>query len=502
MTGSQVAANYIKAKSISEKPTRVGVFGDFMVDCDVKCQDLIGNKYLQAREGAEMRPGGAGAVAMMLAALGCDVACYGFCGGHTLRDLLAEKCETSMLADGKGRPISKTRLWLKGKPFARIDNDHSPADRELFDTVQACREAIAGLDVIVICDHGKGGITSLGINRLIEAAGLLKIPVLVDPAINRSLTCYYGATLIKLNTAEAAANNYSGDCRAITSSLAERMKMVVVLTMGSEGLYYAKRHPDPRLMTAIKFRCEAKAVVDECGAGDMVMAIIAACTGLDDFQAMMALAATASAKHVGMQGAVPIPIDELMESRAPVEPKKPTPHLLDKVIGFSDLARISDAAKFDGRKVVLTNGCFDLLHAGHVHCLQHAKAAGGKGAKLIVLIDDDVSIANSKGAGRPIVPQGDRLSMVAALECVDYVCCFISTDLYGALQMVKPDFYVKGGTTESIRYEDFAIQLGAKVIKTDAVPSLSTTALVNKILAGAGQSLKVEIQEEKTQESP
>lgn len=379
------------------KPPRVVVVGDAITDVDVHgrwrsfpAQEAASCPVFVEERRAQ-RPGGAGAVAAMV------------------RGLLADTAEFSA-----GLHV-KRRYFVGGQQIFRVDDEASPAILN----ARLIAEEIPYVDAVLIADYGKGVCTPAVLRAAIDGAKARDIPCIVDPARGADATRYAGATWIKCNAAEFAA------LKARPEPLPPR----VIVTLGADGIRPMRTDSEQYATT---YPTRPRNVVDVTGAGDMVLAAlgVAIAGGLSWAEACT-IAVAASGCKVERQGAVPV-------SRAEV-----VVDLLHdiKIVPPDLLPAIRDVARAQGQRVAFTNGCFDVLHAGHVHCLTEARAQGDV---LVVGLNSDASVRRLKGPRRPVNTAADRAAVLAGLACVDYVVEFDADDPAELVRTLRPDVMVKG----------------------------------------------------------
>lgn len=485
---------------------RVVVVGDYMLD-----QYIYGDAERLSPDAPvpvlrvskqESSPGGASNVCMDLRALRCEVSCIGVTGDDDTATLLKKKlgdagCDVSGLIDaGDGRPTTLKRSYIglaQGRhpqKMLRVDAEaREPISAEAQGrVVEAVQRSLAGAHVLCIEDYNKGLLSEPVCRRIIEMAKAAGVAVLVDPAAIRDYGRYRGATAITPNRTEAAlATGLSTDSaeqlEAVAKTLLEGLELeAVVLTLDKSGALLLERGGEA---TAVP--TEARQVYDVTGAGDMVLAALAA--GLAngaDWRTAVELANFAAGLEVEKFGVVPIELDEVLLSILRKETRA-----LGKLRTVSQLAAELEAHRRSGKKVAFTNGCFDILHAGHIETLRGARAT----ADLLVLaVNSDASIRALKGPERPIVPEAQRVKVLNELECVDYLVLFgdgskgENDTPAPLLRALRPDVLVKGGTYSHDEVVGWQIveSYGGCVRTVMPVAGLSTTNIVEKIKQTAG----------------
>jgi len=474
---------------------RVAVVGDFMLDRYVYGDaDRISPEapvpVLRVVE-EESRTGGAGNVAAAVMALGGKASCIGFIGkdaaGEQLKHLLLSiNAGTSSLISLNAHPtIVKTRYvglarHRHAQQVMRVDNEPSgEISLQVHAAIKAgIRSEINSCDVFAIEDYNKGILNDTNTPELIAIARSAGIPVIVDPASIPDYRRYLGATLITPNRYEA--ERASGVRITDESSLklaGERLILAtdaqaVVIKLDREGAYLLQRDGSGQ-----RIPTRPRSVYDVTGAGDQVLAMLAVAVAekcpLDQ---AVALANIAGGLEVERFGVVPIRRDEIVD-----ELRRMIGVRGGKVMERSSLAEELRRRRRKGETVVFTNGCFDLIHVGHVRYLQHARQLGNC---LVVAINSDDSVHRLKGPTRPVIGEIERAEMLAALECVDYVTVFDEDTPCELLEILKPNMLVKGGTTAEVVGKQIVEGYGGKVMTLEAVEGMSTTNIINRILEG------------------
>lgn len=441
------------------------------------------------------RVGGAGSVALNIQSLGGTAVCCGMIGddafGRRVTALLAEAgADTTGLLVTDDRPtITKTRLvglaeHRHRQQILRVDDERvgppiGPDRRKLIDLAV---KAIAGVDVVCLEDYGKGVLAPDVCAAIIKAARAAGKPVLVDPARQAGWEKYAGSLTLTPNRAELEI----GAGRALedveigpaAAELAQRLQLTAMcVTLGRDGALLVG--PDGGTE---RFPTRPRAVYDNTGAGDAVLAMMAmAIAAGGSLQQATPLANIAGGLEVSKFGCVPIAAAEVLE-----ELRRGGASGVGKIRGLAELLSEIAARRQRGETVVFTNGCFDVLHTGHIALLEEAKSHG---SMLVVGVNTDASVrAQNKGADRPIRHERDRCRMLAALEAVDYVVLFDDASVAGLVASVAPDVLVKGGDYEpsEVVGGDAVTARGGRVVIVPFVEGYSTTNEIERIrLAGA-----------------
>jgi len=431
------------------------------------------------------RPGGAANVAMNIAGLGARPELFGFCGddeGRTaLEKRLPEAGVTAHLTVVAGHPTTtKVRILSGRQQMLRLDTEQTggyPADayRELAAKVEA---AIEGADAVVLSDYAKGVLSEDLCQQVIGAARRRGIPVLVDPK-HRDFARYRGATMICPNLAElrAVLGDASGGLEALLTAgqaLVSQLDLqYLAATMSEKGI--AILRSDSRVIAP----AVARQVFDVSGAGDTVIATLALAmaSGLA-VETAAELANVAAGIVVGEVGTVPVTRDELLTSLMPQIELQAA----EKVLGLESLKVRVGAWRSAGQTTVFTNGCFDLLHIGHITLLEDARREGDR---LIVAINSDASVRALKGLTRPIVGERDRARILAALAAVDAVIIFDEPTPLRLIEALQPAVIVKGGDyrEETVVGAREVRSWGGRVKIVPLVEGFSTTGLIARAMS-------------------
>ncbi len=422
----------------------------------------------------EDRPGGAANVALNVATLGAASSLVAATGHDDMAVILGSKLTSSgidcrFIACDDVPTITKVRLVSRSQQLVRADFEKpfSVSPSEVIKEI----DALSGYDSIILSDYDKGLFDDP--LPIIEHARANNIPVFVDPKF-KPFSSYAGATVIKPNTLELkhAVGGWSNDaemfqrCRGLLSQTGCEAMLV---TRASEGMTLIT--PDDEA----HFPARTREVYDTSGAGDTVIAVLAAAVSsgetLKDAVALANIAAGIVVSHFGVTS-VSAP-----ELRAELDPGDRTD---TGKMSAEQLLRAVLVARSRGERIVFTNGCFDILHAGHVDYLADAKAEGDR---LIVGINSDDSVHRLKGEGRPINPLDRRMTMLAGLSAVDWVVSFDGDTPEALLETIKPDVLVKGGdyTVDEVVGADIVRAAGGEVKVLSLLEDCSTTALVEKI---------------------
>ena len=433
----------------------------------------------------ELRLGGAGNVVNNLVALGAQVAVCSVIGddqnGWSLLKEFGRRDVSSdaIFLDPGRRTSRKTRVVAANQQIVRIDRESREAlpaafEKQICDWVAA---HIREFQVIVLSDYSKGVLTPAVIAAIVSLAAETGIPVLVDPKGNDYIR-YCGATLLTPNRkeAEAASGIAIRDADSLTRAANAIMDTAglrhLLITRSEEGMSLFSKGED-----AVHIPTVAREVFDVSGAGDTVLAALAVgiASGCGMVEAAR-LANVAAGIAVGKLGTSIVTPQEIIEVVALSH------HDSDSKIKSRDvLALLIAAEQAKGKQVVFTNGCFDLLHAGHVQYLQKAR---GLGDLLVLGLNSDASVRRLKGAKRPLINEDERAHILAALYCIDYVTIFDEDTPLELIKALKPLILVKGGdySLDGVVGRDIVEQYGGRVELVSFVDGKSTSNIIDKVL--------------------
>ena len=427
----------------------------------------------------EDRVGGAGNVALNIARLGAKVTLLGVVGddaeGQTIRQLLeSEGVSCNFVVEPSVRSICKLRIMAQHQQLIRVDFEESPLSFDQQALLARLRETLPGNDVLVFSDYGKGTLDEVA-NYIPEArqAGL---KVLIDPK-GSDYSRYAQADVITPNFSELQA--VVGVCKNEQDIVAKGRALLkqhaistLLCTRGEAGMMLVQEGTEHSLSA------QAKDVFDVTGAGDTVIAVMALGVALDmPLHEAMYLANLAGGIVVGKLGTSTVSRQELIRA---MHGDRDSQY---GIVSEDELARLIAGAKAHDERIIMTNGCFDLLHAGHVTYLQQAKALGDR---LIVAVNSDASVKQLKGDSRPINGLQQRMTVLAALACVDWVVPFTEETPERLYCKLLPDVIVKGGdySPEQVAGGDCVIKAGGEVKILQFVDGQSTTAMINKARTG------------------
>ncbi len=425
----------------------------------------------------EDRPGGAANVALNIAALGGQALLVGVTGKDEAAAALAEQLHSvGVITDFQqiaGQPtIVKLRAMSRQQQLLRMDFEEGfSVDAAALQ--QQVDSRLAGVRVMILSDYGKGSLVNH--QGLIEAARARGVAVLADPK-GSDFSIYKGATLLTPNLAEfeAVAGACSDEQQLLERGLAMLQELeleALLITRGEQGMTLIRTG-----QPAIHLPAQAREVFDVTGAGDTVISTLAtALAAGEELPEAMHLANVAAGIVVGKLGTATVSAPEL---RRAVQGELRHGR---GMLGLQQLQAAVADAKARGERVVFTNGCFDILHAGHVHYLEQARELGDR---LIVAINDDASVTALKGPGRPINSVDRRMAVLAGLGAVDWVTSFADDTPIPLLELLQPDVLVKGGDygVDGVVGGDLVRAYGGEVRVLGLVENSSTTAIVEKIL--------------------
>jgi len=429
--------------------------------------------------------GGASRVAADLAALGALPVCLGVIGddrnGQTLKQLLRDAgADIDTLITVNDRPtISKQRLiglaqHRHRQQLMRIDEESTEplSDQQCEELLKNYKDKLKQVDVVCLQDYNKGLLSPLICKQMIQLATQADKKVLIDPSLSSNYSKYAGATVITPNRREASAAvgfeiKTAADIARAAKELAEELKLrAVVITLDKEGAHLRTEKTNEIIPT------RPRSVYDVTGAGDMVLATLAIALAAGcDYKTAVQLSNITSGIEVEKFGAVTVTIEEVINE---IVGKS------DKVHPVDSLVRELAEHRRQKETIVFTNGCFDVVHRGHVEFLKFCKRSGDI---VVVGLNSDNSVKAIKGPDRPINNQYDRAAVLAALETVDYITVFDEPDPLNLIKKVKPDILVKGQdwAQKGIIGQKFVESYGGKIILAPLVEGKSSSATIEKM---------------------
>jgi D-beta-D-heptose 7-phosphate kinase/D-beta-D-heptose 1-phosphate adenosyltransferase len=366
----------------------------------------------------------------------------------------------------------------QGQQLIRLDEEETeeidPAESESL--IARALELIPGVDAIILSDYGKGTLDTASCSTVIDCARQNGVPALVDPK-GRDWTRYNGATCITPNTAElelitGGRLNSEEAFRNAGQKLIEILQVDrLLVTRGPKGMALFARGEPPLVIPT-----QARDVFDVSGAGDTVIATVAAAIAAGmDWPGAAHLANLAAGIVVSKVGTNPVRAEEL--AMALRQGHNGTQR---KICDKASALLTVDGWRAAGNSIVFTNGCFDILHAGHIRLLH---AAADQGQRLVVGLNSDSSVKRIKGPHRPILSQQDRAALLAALGCVDMVIIFEEDTPLSLIEALRPNVLVKGAdyTREAVVGHELVEGWGGRVVLAPLIEDLSTTGIVEKI---------------------
>jgi D-beta-D-heptose 7-phosphate kinase/D-beta-D-heptose 1-phosphate adenosyltransferase len=473
---------------------RVLVVGDLMIDeylwGDVDRISPEAPVQVVSVTSEDFTLGGAGNVVNNLVALGANVSVAGVAGvgedGRQLMKIFDQLgVDTTGVVQDASRPTTrKTRILAAHQHVLRIDREtRREISRTTFDRLVAfLASRIAEVDVVLVSDYAKGVVTPELMAELLNAANAHQVKVVVDPK-GSDFSKYDGVDLITPNLKEAqlASGVEIGDeadlIRTGQALIARTRCRHLLITCGKDGMLLfgdgQKVH---------RIRAEARQVFDVSGAGDTVLAVIGLglASGADCLDSSR-LANTAAGIVVGKVGTATVSRRELAAALRPFRE-----NVVQKLRNAAELVdEVARRRRMD-QKIVLTNGCFDLLHVGHIQLLSASKQLGDC---LIVAIDDDASVRRIKGDGRPVIGSRERVRILDAMDVVDYVTVFAEGELEPLIETVKPDVLTKGSNYASgeVIGNELVDNHGGRVVLIPVTEKVSSSHIINSIKSGRHQ---------------
>jgi D-beta-D-heptose 7-phosphate kinase / D-beta-D-heptose 1-phosphate adenosyltransferase len=452
--------------------------------------------------------GGAGNVVNNAVALGAKVSIAGVIGTGRNGQLLLERfsklgVDTTGIIKESGRTTTqKTRIIATNhanQQVLRIDREKKQdiSGPTLEKMTRVIEDKMPDIDVVLISDYGKGLITKSLLSKVTASAKKHNKMIIVDPK-GLDFSKYSGVSLLTPNQKEAALasgveiNNESSLEKAANKILETISPDNLLITCGKDGMVLFEKNKKP-----FRVRAEARQVFDVSGAGDTVLAVfgLAVASGASIHDSVV-VANAAAGKVVSKAGTATVSKQELASALKIVTGKVGTAMVSDqefapllkpddttlpaKYKDLSELPALVEDLKKKGKRLVLTNGCFDLLHAGHIMFFSASKQQGDI---LIVAIDDDESVKILKGSGRPVLHAKERVRILCALDAVDYVVVFPSRELIKLMEIIQPDVLTKGSnyTTTQVFGRERVEALGGKVVLIPVTEDISSTRIIDTI---------------------
>ena len=425
----------------------------------------------------EARPGGAGNVALNIAALGGAATLLGAVGDDDAAGELRARLEAAGVycefSHSPSKPtITKLRVVGRQQQLIRLDFEERFAPEDIPDLPARVERLLPEADALLLSDYGKGALD--GAAELIALGAQRGIPVIVDPK-GGDFAPYRGATLITPNLAEfEAIMGPSADERELVAKgermIRELALEALLITRGEHGMTLIRPNAPEMHLPA-----RAQEVFDVTGAGDTVISVLSAALAAGEkLTNAVVLANLAAGLVVGKLGTAAISAPELRRALMAEQGSG------RGVMSAGQLRIAVDDARDHGERIVFTNGCFDIIHAGHVGYLDEARKLGDR---LVVAVNDDASVARLKGPGRPINPLDRRLRVLAGLSAVDWVVIFSEDTPENLLRDLRPDVLVKGGdyTLGEVVGGELVTSQGGEVQVLAFIDDCSTSAIVEKM---------------------
>lgn len=428
-------------------------------------------------------PGGAANVAMNIASLGAACDLSGICGADHAADMLQQRLNSVGVSCLFHQPASvgtiiKSRVVSNHQQLIRLDFEEKFSAETAAEMADLAEQVLQQAQVLVLSDYNKGTLAQP--QYWIAQAVEKNIPVLVDPK-GSDFAKYRGADLITPNMTEfeavvgevASEQDLISKAEALIKALDIK---AILITRSEHGMTLIRPQQAEFHLPAI-----AKEVADVTGAGDTVISTLAAAIAAGvPLETAVTLANVAASIVVSKLGTSTVSGPELKAEYERHQGHYQADHSIGGAVTIEQLKIAVEQAKKRGEKIVFTNGCFDILHAGHVSYLQQAKELGDR---LVVAINTDASVTKLKGQGRPINAAERRLTVLAGLSAVDWVTCFPGDTPEELLRLIQPDILVKGGDydKEGVVGWEIVEGYGGEVKVMGLTPNCSTTAIVNKI---------------------
>lgn len=424
------------------------------------------------------RLGGAANVAANISSLGATTGIISVVGNDTegkwiLASLKKSGINTNVFLEDDLSTIVKLRVMSKKHQMIRLDfeeeNHYQNYSKSIYNKYA---EQIDNYDLVVLSDYNKGVLANTS-NKIIELAKIKNIPVIADPK-GSDFSRYMGCTVLTPNKSEFEAIvgkcNDKVDIESKGKILRKELNIdTLIITCGEEGISVISKDIDP-----FHIGTDVKDVVDVTGAGDTVMAVLSCAISQGvDLKTAILWCNIAAGINVQKTGTSVISFNELKNGL--------NYNTTNKIKTLDEIKKDTFLYKENNKKIVFTNGCFDILHSGHAKYLQEAKK---KGDYLVVAVNSDESVRKLKGSSRPINNVDLRMQLLSSLEVVDAVVCFSQDTPLDIIKIIKPDVLVKGGDykTSQIVGADFVLQNGGRVEVVTFIHGLSSSNILEKVL--------------------
>jgi len=430
----------------------------------------------------EDRLGAAANVARQVAVLGTHVTLAGLTGndvaGRRILDLCQESgIDTRAVQQLDARPTSrKLRTLARNQQLVRLDwEDTSACPGDVVESIVARLQEGPSPDIIILSDYAKGVLTPALVGRIREIAAPGDIRIVVDPK-QRDFGVYRGTGILTPNLHEleaAAGRTFDPADTASIAACAQSLALdacidAMVVTRGDRGMLVVPARGHPHAISA-----RGRSLFDPTGAGDTVVAVLATTLAAGATLVEAANIANAAAGiTVGKVGTVSVATNEIVDFIAGES--------AHKVLDLDQLVNQVNGWRNAGKRIVFTNGCFDLFHAGHLSLLRQAAQHGDV---LIVAVNSDASVRRLKGSARPLIAERERATVLAALGCVDAVTIFGEDTPLEVLQAILPDILVKGEDyrVEQVVGRELVEAAGGRIVLVPLLPGKSTSALIDRI---------------------
>jgi D-beta-D-heptose 7-phosphate kinase/D-beta-D-heptose 1-phosphate adenosyltransferase len=472
---------------------KVLVVGDFMLDIYIYGDALRISPEAPVPvlkvTNTEYRCGGAGSVAANLAAFDAKPYCLGIIGndqnGKTLKQKLTDTgADITNIPETSDRPtISKQRLiglaqHRHRQQLIRMDQESTEPFSEAHygRILQAYKDILTEVDIVCLQDYNKGVLSSSLCKEMIPLAIQANKKVLVDPSLTSDYTKYAGATLITPNRKEASMvtgieiQTVQTAAKAAEKLYTDLMLTSVVITLDKEGAYLKTETQSELVPT------KPRSVYDVTGAGDIVLAMLAITLAAGyDYKTAVQLSNIAGGIEVEKFGAATVTIDEIANELIKQDTRQN-----NKLKSIDTLTEELAVCRKQKRTIVFTNGCFDVIHRGHVEYLNFCRCHGDV---VVIGLNSDSSVKTIKGPERPVNNQKDRAAVLAAIEAVDYITIFDEPDPLNLIKQVKPDVLIKGEdwVGQGVIGREFVESYGGKVILAPLVDGKSSTVTIDKM---------------------
>jgi D-beta-D-heptose 7-phosphate kinase / D-beta-D-heptose 1-phosphate adenosyltransferase len=433
---------------------------------------------------SEFRLGGAANVARQITALGAAVNLIGVIGEDAAGDRVRRLCEesgisTDAIVVAKDRQTTrKLRIVSQSQQLLRVDwEDHEPLSGLVIEALLDRIRRLPVADSLILSDYAKGVLNESVVGELMQSRGARTRAVVVDPK-HRDFSRYRGASILTPNLRELSEASgcplEPGDLTAAVAAARSQIPVGdfvgLVVTLGDRGVLIVMADGFELLIPALK-----RAVYDVTGAGDTAVAVLTACLATGATVAAASRIANAAAGiAVGEIGAVAVSASRIADEL--------TGRSQSKVLSRGDLQHRVKRWRQAGLRIVFTNGCFDLLHPGHLSLLHYAKSLGDI---LVLAINSDDAVRRLKGPARPVVGQDDRAAMLSALACVDAVTIFDEDTPLETVRCVQPEVLVKGQDyqLDEVVGRDIVEAAGGRVVLAPLLANYSTTSLLARARA-------------------